>query len=214
MENNKLINTKEHWDYIYSKSEINKLGWYEETPLPSLDLIKSCNLKKDAAILDVGSGTSTLIKNLLEHSYTNIIATDISKIAFDRAKNLLNASDINKIRWIVDDITEPKNINQLNKIDLWHDRTVLHFLLTESQRKGYLETLKKLVRKNGFVIIAVFSLEGAKKCSGLDVKNYDHKMIKEYLGEEFKLLKYFSYLYHMPSGDTRPYVYTLFQRIK
>lgn len=214
MENNKFINYKKHWDNIYSKSEINKLGWYKETPQPSLDLIKSCNLEKNAAILDVGSGTTTLIKKLLENSYTNIIATDISKIALDRAKNLLDSSNRNKIRWVVDDITESKNINQLNKVDLWHDRTVLHFLTTESQRKGYLRTLKKLVRKDGFIIIAVFSLEGAKKCSGLDVKNYDHKMLEAYLGKEFKLLKYFSYLYHMPSGDERPYVYTLFQRIK
>jgi hypothetical protein len=61
-----------------------------------------------------------------------------------------------------------------------------------------LETLKKVVRKGGFVIIAVFSLDGAQKCSGLDVKNYDHKMIEEYLGNEFKLRKHFPYLYKMP----------------
>lgn len=208
-----MIDYKNHWDNVYSKSELNKLGWYEETPQPSLDLIRSCNLKKDAEILDVGSGASTLIKNLIQESYTNIVATDISKVALDRAKDLLDSNESNKIRWIVDDITDPKYLNESNSIDLWHDRTVLHFLLEETQQKGYLKTLKKLVRNEGFVIIAVFSLEGAKKCSGLDVKNYDHKMIEEYLGEEFNLLKYFSYLYHMPSGDSRPYVYTLFQRI-
>ena len=43
-----MIDYKNHWDKVYSGNEINKLGWYEETPLLSLDLIKSCNLKKDA----------------------------------------------------------------------------------------------------------------------------------------------------------------------
>lgn len=208
-----MNNYKEHWDNVYLRNEINKLGWYEETPQPSLDLIKKCNLKKDAAILDIGSGATTLIQKLIKDSYSNVTATDISEVALNRAKDLLDSNESNKVRWIVDDITDPKNINQFKYVDLWHDRTVLHFLIGENQQKGYLKTIKKLVRKDGFVIIAVFSLEGAKKCSGLDVKNYDHKMIEEYLGKEFKLLKYFSYLYHMPSGDSRPYVYTLFQRI-
>ena len=208
-----MIDYKNHWDKVYSKSELNKLGWYEESPQPSLDLIKICNLKKNATILDVGSGTSTLIKNLFQNSYFNIFALDISEVALDRAKKILTPEEAENIKWIVDDVTNPRNIYQLESIDLWHDRTVLHFLIEENQQKGYLETLKKLVRKEGFVIIAVFSLEGAKKCSGLDVKNYDRKMIEEYLGKDFKLLKHFSYLYKMPSGDLRPYIYTLFQRI-
>ncbi len=89
---------------------------------------------------------------------------------------------------------------------------MLHFLIEEKQQQGYLSTLKKLVKLNGFVIIAVFSLEGAKKCSGLDVKNYDAQMIERFLGEEFKLLKSFPYTYKMPSANLRPYIYTLFQR--
>ena len=208
-----MTDYKNHWDDVYSKSELNKLGWYEENPKPSLDLIRSCNLPKNAAILDVGSGATTLIQNLITESYSNIVATDISQVALDRAKNLLDSDEAQNVRWIVDDITNPKNITRLDDIDLWHDRTVLHFLLEEKEQRGYLETLKSLVRKGGFVIIAVFSLEGAKKCSGLDVKNHDHKMIEEYLGEDFKLLKHFPYLYQMPSGDIRPYVYTLLQRI-
>lgn len=208
-----MIDYKNHWDNVYLRSELDKLGWYEKDPKPSLDLIRSCNLEKSARILDVGSGATTLIKNLIKDSYSDITATDISQIALERAKNLLDINEIKNIRWIVDDITNPKNIYQLDSVDLWHDRTVLHFLLSENQQKGYLKTLKNLVRKGGFVIIAVFSLEGAKTCSGLNVKNYNHKMIEKYLGEDFKLQKYFSYLYKMPSGDLRPYIYLLFQRM-
>lgn len=207
-----MIDYKNHWDKVYSKNELNKLGWYEETPQPSLDLVNSCNLNKDAALLDVGSGATTLIKNLLHDSYSNILALDISQVALDRAKQLLTPDEAAKVKWVVDDVTNPENLNQQGSIDLWHDRTVLHFLIDENHQKAYLETLKKVVRKDGFVIIAVFSLEGAKKCSGLDVKNYDHQMIEEFLGKDFKLLNHFPYIYKMPSGDLRPYVYTLFKR--
>ncbi|RLD64721.1 MAG: SAM-dependent methyltransferase, partial [Bacteroidetes bacterium] len=96
-----MTDYKNHWDDVYSKSELNKLGWYEENPKPSLDLIRSCNLPKNAAILDVGSGTTTLIQNLIGESYSNITATDISQVALDRAKNLLDSDEAQNVRWIV-----------------------------------------------------------------------------------------------------------------
>ena len=72
MTTEKDIDYKEHWNKVYSKSEINKLGWYEEIPQPSLDLIEKCNLNKDALILDVGSGTTTLLQRLLHNGFKNI----------------------------------------------------------------------------------------------------------------------------------------------
>lgn len=212
MNKNIKINYKEHWNEVYSKSTINKLGWYEDSPKQSLDLIKKCNLKKDAIILDVGSGTTKLIEKLLKIGYTSILATDISEVALNKAKEQLLAEEAKSVKWIVDDITNPEHLNGLGAVDLWHDRTVLHFLTEKNQREGYLSTLKRLVKIGGYVIIAVFSLEGAKKCSGLDVINYDHIMIAKFLGNGFELLEYFPYLYIQPSGGERPYIYTLFKR--
>jgi tRNA(Met) C34 N-acetyltransferase TmcA len=86
-------------------------------------------------------------------------------------------------------------------------------LIKEELKQAYLNTLKMLVRKGGFVIIALPSLESAKKISGPGVKNYDSIMIEEFLGREFRLLKHFNYSFKLPTGNLRPYVYTLFQRI-
>jgi EEF1A lysine methyltransferase 2 len=208
-----MIDYKKHWDNDYSGSEINKLGWFENTPQPSLDLILSCGLNRDASILDVGSGTTSLIKYLLQDDYSNIIVTDVSKVTLDNAKKLLDSKESEKVRWIVDDITNPKIITRLTSIDLWHDRTVLYFLIKEELQQAYLKTLKMLVRKGGFVIIALPSLESAKKISGPGVKNYDSIVIEEFLGREFRLLKHFNYSFKLPTGNLRPYVYTLFQRI-
>ena len=206
------INYKNHWNKIYSQSELDNLGWYEESPEPSLELIKKCNLNKDAVILDVGSGTTTLIEKLLWDSYTNIVATDISEVALIKARENLHTEEAELVEWIVDDITNPKYLTEIEPVDLWHDRTVLHFLTKENQRNGYLSTLKRLVKVGGYVIIAVFSLEGAKKCSGLDVENYDHMMISQLVGNEFELQEHFHHLYTHPSGSEKQYVYTLFNR--
>jgi ubiquinone/menaquinone biosynthesis C-methylase UbiE len=203
---------KTHWDNVYSKSELDKLGWYEEIPRPSLELIKKCNLAKSSKLLDVGSGTTTLLEQLANEGYENITALDISKVALESAKRRITPNVKTKFSWIVGDISDSQIIENIPKVDLWHDRTVLHFLTDEKQQLGYLNNLRSLVKVGGYVIIAVFSLEGAKKCSGLDVKNYNQTMIAEFLGTEFDLIKHFPHTYIQPSGSERPYIYTLFQR--
>jgi len=202
---------KEHWNEIYEALDPDELTWYEEIPAPSMKLLSKCNIHKDEPILDVGAGASTFIDNLIEQGFENIIATDISNIALNKLKERLGKEKAAKVRWVADDITQPAHIQNLRDIAVWHDRAVLHFLLEENQQHTYLSTLKKVIKKGGYVIIAAFSLKGAKKCSGLDVKNYDHNMLAKFLGEDFTLLEYFDYTYYMPSGEPRPYIYALFQ---
>ncbi|MGB8218208.1 MAG: class I SAM-dependent methyltransferase [Candidatus Methanoperedens sp.] len=203
---------KEHWDEIYEALDADELTWYEETPEASIKLLNKCHITKDESILDVGAGASTFIDYLINQGFSNVIATDISEIALDKLKERLGNQKASQVRWIVDDITTPVHIQNLRDIAVWHDRAVLHFLLEEDQQRMYLSTLKKAVKKGGYVIIAAFSLKGAKKCSGLDVKNYDQSMLAKFMGEDFSLLEYFDYTHHMPSGEPRQYIYTLFQK--
>ena len=204
---------KEHWNEIYSWLDTDELGWYEEFPEPSLRLLSRCNINKSEPILDVGTGSSTLIDHLINQGFENIIATDISDIGMEKLKKRLGEK-APLVKWIVDDITNPIHLQDLRDIAIWHDRALLHFLLKETEQRKYLSLLKKVVKKDGYVIIAAFSLKGVKKCAGLNVKNYDHNMLKEFLGEDFNLIEYFDYIYHMPSGSERPYIYTLFQKIR
>ena len=203
---------KEHWDEIYEALDADELTWYEEIPEASIKLLSKCHINKDESILDVGAGASTFIDYLINQGYSNIIATDISEIALNKLKERLGNEKASLVRWIVEDITQPAHIQNLRDIAVWHDRAVLHFLLEENQQQMYLSTLKKVVKKGGYVIIAAFSLKGAKKCSGLNVKNYDQNMLAEFLGKDFRLLDHFDYTHYMPSREPRPYVYTLFQR--
>jgi SAM-dependent methyltransferase len=203
-------NLTSHWDKTYTR-EIEKLGWYEENPEQSLNLIEKCKLNKDASILNVGAGASTLIDELVKSGYENIIANDLSSKALEKLKERLG-NNSSKVKWIVDDLTQPTQLNHLGEIDLWHDRAVLHFFNEPAEQNSYFELIQKLVKKEGFVIIASFNLDGAEKCSGLYVFRYNKEMIQKRLGSDFELIEAFDHTYKMPSGDTREYVYTLFQR--
>jgi SAM-dependent methyltransferase len=203
---------EKHWDNAYQKSPINNLGWYEENPAPSIELIEACNIPKDALIFNAGAGATTLISELLAKGYENMAVNDISSVALAELKSNLPAPMNATIQFIMDDLTNPSELLKLKNVDLWHDRAVLHFFTEENQQKAYFDLLKGALKPKGFVILAEFNLEGAKKCSGLDVFNYNEEMLQERLGTDFELLKSFNYTYTQPSGNTREYVYTLFQK--
>lgn len=209
---NEKVDFKKHWNAAYQKSPVTNLGWYEENPAPSIELIEACSLPKEALIFNAGAGASTLISELLTKGYENLVVNDISSVALTELKNNLLVPKSALIKFIVDDLTNPAELLKLKNIDLWHDRAVLHFFTEEKDQKTYFDLLKSVLKPKGFVILAEFNLEGAKKCSGLDVFNYNEEMLQERLGNDFELLKSFNYTYTQPSGNTREYVYTLFQK--
>lgn len=204
-----MSSSKEHWDNVYTNKPHEKLGWYEKDLSPSIELLNLADLKPSSRILNVGAGSTVLIDYLLEQGYENLIATDISEVSLQKLESRAGSKHV---EYIVDDLTHPNKLNHIAAVDLWIDRAVLHFFTDEKDQKTYFDLLKKLISPKGFVIIAEFNLEGALKCSGLDVCRYDTQMIAQGLGSEFELIKNFDYTYTMPSGDTREYIYTLFQR--
>ncbi|HKJ06187.1 MAG TPA: methyltransferase domain-containing protein [Flavobacteriaceae bacterium] len=213
MDTNKRIDYQKHWNAAYLKTPVANLGWYEENPTPSLELIEMCNLDKNAQLFNAGAGATTLINKLIKKGYKNIIVNDIAANALADLKESIPDKNKSTINFIVDDLTNPTQLSKLKNIDLWHDRAVLHFFVEENQRQTYFNLVKQAVKVNGYVILAQFNLDGAKKCCGLDVYNYNKEMLQNYLGTNFKLLKAFDYTYTQPSGNTREYVYTLFKKV-
>lgn len=203
-------NFKEHWNTAYSNNPMEKLGWFETDLSPSLELISKTGLPNSARILNVGSGSTVLIDALLELEYRNLIATDISDVALNELKNRVSSADV---EYIQDDLTKPEELIKIENVDLWIDRAVLHFFNDQKDQEVYFDLMKNKIKKGGYAILAEFSLEGAAKCSGLDVFRYSKEMLADQLGDNFKLIEHFDYTYTMPSGDPRLYIYTLFQRI-
>ncbi len=208
-----MTSLKDHWNKKYTNTPIAQLGWYESKSQPSLQLIENCAVLKDAIVVDVGSGASALIANLLELGYQNLYAVDISDVALEEAKALLDQEQAARVHWIVDDITNPSAVLQVQNVKVWHDRAVFHFLIEEQDRQTYKTILQKTVMSGGFVIMAAFALNGATMCSGLPVQRHSVESLQEFFGDSFKLIESLNYTFHNPSGDTRPYVYTRFQKI-
>ena len=204
---------KNHWDTAYLKNSIEDLGWYEDDPKASLELINKCNLSKNSMIFNAGAGATKLIQKLKDMEYHNICINDISKSALDKLKYSIN--NIDRLSFIVDDLTNPTDLLNLKMVDLWHDRAVLHFFVQQTQQDNYFNLLKSKVKDGGYVIFSEFAIDGAKKCCGLDILNYNEEMLLDRLGNDFALIQSFNHLYIHPSnGNTRKYIYTLFKRKK
>lgn len=163
---------KAHWDHIYSTRGPEEVSWTEQVPKTSLAFIHQFAVPKNAAIIDIGGGDSKLADHLLAEGFTDITVLDISDAAIQRAKNRLGTA-ATKVHWIVSDILAFVPARQY---DLWHDRAAFHFQTDPEKIEEYLQLVKKTV--SGMVIIGAFSTDGPKKCSGLDVQQYDEASMK------------------------------------
>lgn len=207
----KDYNYKAHWNKAYINSDKENLGWFEDDISESFNLIQKCKLSKSSRIFNAGAGESLLIKKLQKHGYSNIIINDISEIAIDNLK--LSLDTIDGVSFIIEDLINPNKLFDIEDIDLWHDRAVLHFFIHKYQQEAYFNLLKKKVKRSGYVIFSEFAIDGARKCCGLEILNYDNQMFKDKLGDDFKLIFTSNYLYKHPlNGNKRKYIYSLFKR--
>ncbi len=202
-----MHNAKEHWENIYQAKESNEVSWYQEKPNTSLGLIVETGLDKDSRIIDVGAGDSNLVDNLLALGFKNIIVLDISSAALNRAKKRLR-SRAKDVKWIVSDLRE---FETNDRYDLWHDRAVLHFLTKEEDINKYVELVKRFLKPGGYLIVSTFSLNGPKKCSGLNIKQYSQDSMKKLFGD-FEYIKSFEEEHITPWRDSQIFVYGVFRK--
>lgn len=197
------MNRKEHWEKIYGDKSPLQVSWYQPEPKVSLQLIKATGCQKDAAVIDVGGGASVLVDHLLDNGYSDISVLDLSGRALAIAKERLEAKS-SSVDWIESDATE---FNPPKVYDIWHDRAVFHFLTDATDRKRYIDTLSKSLRKGGHLIIATFAIGGPTKCSGLDIVQYDSDKIANELGNAFVLQSEEYEMHITPSGGEQKFVY-------
>ena len=162
------MDTKEHWENVFSTKSENEVSWFQQYPKTSMEFVELFNLPLSANIIDVGGGDSHFVDALLEKGFTNIWVLDISANAIEKAKKRLGekASIVN---WVVADITEFEPPVQFN---FWHDRAAFHFLTSEDNIYKYVSLAEEAIKQNGYLILGTFSENGPKKCSGLEIKQY------------------------------------------
>jgi len=199
--------SRKHWENVYETKNPDEVSWTQEKPEISLDLIHSFGLGKEARIIDIGGGDSNLVDFLLEEGYQNITVLDISSKALEKAKERLGEK-ADHVTWIHSDITmfEPSET-----YDIWHDRAAFHFLTQEEQVSKYVSTAGKCV--TGFMILGTFSKDGPKKCSGLDIRQYDEATLHEKFGSDFTKIKCFTQDHTTPFGTVQNFVFCSFKKI-
>jgi len=196
---------KEHWDTIYKTKQPNEVSWTQEVPVVSLEFVHQFKIPKIAKIIDIGGGDSKLVDFLLKEGYTNVSVLDISEAAIERAKERLGI-DASKVTWILCDILD---FQPTIKYDLWHDRAAFHFQTDPNQINQYLQIVKESV--NGMVIIGTFSPDGPKKCSGLEIKQYDENGMKEkFESNSFKNIECKREDHITPAGVVQNFVFCSF----
>lgn len=205
-------NHPDHWNRVYAEKASETLGWYEARPDTTLSLLQSCGLPLTAQILLAGAGTSTLVDHLLDLGYLGLIAADLSAVALEKLKQRLGAR-AERVQWVVDDLSASQHLGDYaGQVDLWQDRAVLHFLLSEAQREAYRQLLYSLLKPGGYALIACFAPGTAERCSGLPIRQYSASELADWLGPEFVLKTHLEETYTMPSGDLRLFTHALFQR--
>jgi SAM-dependent methyltransferase len=174
---------KQHWEKVYESKQANEVSWTQDVPQTSLDFIHSFNISKTASIIDIGGGESKLVDFLLAEGYQNITVLDISQKALEKAQQRLGEK-ANLVKWIVSDITE---FNPPQQYDVWHDRATFHFLTSNEQVEKYVAIAKRSV--TGYLTIGTFSLNGPKKCSGLEIKQYSEEQLENALVKGFTKIR-------------------------
>lgn len=198
---------EEHWNAAYAAGGSNA-SWTQAHPTPSLSALAAASPDLDAAIIDVGGGSSPLAGALLRAGHTDVTVLDLSATALNIARGQLG-DQATRVQWLTADVLEWRSPRQYV---VWHDRAVLHFLTNPADRVRYAATLRDTVATGGCAIIAAFAPDGPTRCSGLPVQRYTTDEILELLGNQFTALLTATELHRTPSGQHQPFTWVVARR--
>lgn len=200
------MTNKSHWENVYETKTPEEVSWTQKKPQTSLELIRSLGSDKSVKIIDIGGGDSNLADFLLEEGYENITVLDISEKALERAKRRLG-KDAEKIQWIVADITV---FTPEETYDIWHDRAAFHFLTHSEDISKYVRIAEKAVMKN--LIVGTFSKNGPKKCSGLEISQYDEESMNSIFENSFEKTDCITEDHITPFSTTQNFIFCTFKK--
>jgi 2-polyprenyl-3-methyl-5-hydroxy-6-metoxy-1,4-benzoquinol methylase len=197
-----------HWEGVYTVKSETEVSWFQETPAPSLELLRLVGACPSSAIVDIGAGASRLVDSLLAQGFVRVTVLDLSEAALAAARARLGG-DADKVKWIAADVTawQPSET-----YDVWHDRAAFHFLTEASDQGSYVRRLEQSLRAGGHAIIATFALDGPEKCSGLPVARHSAESIGTLLGPGFVLLDTRRHAHETPWRSVQQFQFSTFRR--
>jgi hypothetical protein len=199
---------KSHWENIYSCKKEDGVSWFQEHPKTSIDLIEKYSTDKSISIIDIGSGRSKILKNLIENEYVDLTYLDISQEACSKSKISLGAKQ-DLVQWYVENVLD---FNTEKNFSIWHDRAVFHFLISKEDVEKYKQVALKNIVKGGYLILGTFSQNGPEKCSGLNVSRYSPESLKKIFNPEFKMIESFTIDHKTPFNTTQNFLFSIFKK--
>ena len=199
---------KAHWENIYATKSVQELSWYRGRLDTSLELIQRTGLPRNAAIIDIGGGASTLVDDLLRMDFRDVTVLDLSAAALQKAQQRLGALS-ERVQWMPGDVTSAHLAPE--HYHLWHDRAMFHFLVSPQERAAYVAAATGAVRKGGFLIVATFAFDGPAKCSGLPVERYGPEDLARQF-PAFALLESRCEQHRTPAGHVQNFTWVLLQK--
>lgn len=206
-----MTSSKTHWESVYETKPADAVSWYAPHLRESLRYVAQAAAGKDAAIIDVGGGESTLVDDLIDGGYTHVSVLDVSATALEVTRRRLGAAAA-RVVWLTADILEAEL--PASTYDIWHDRAVFHFLTDDVQRRRYVAQVLKALKPGGFAIVGTFGPEGPQKCSGLQVSRYAPSELHGVFGEPFELLASSVEQHTTPWGSPQQFVYCYCRRAR
>ena len=199
-----MASSKQHWDRVYRRKG-DDVSWFQPTLARSLAIIDRLELPAGARAIDVGSGSSTLVDDLLARGFSEVTLVDLSEVALDATRTRLGER-AERVNFVVGDITRAPLAK--DAYDLWHDRAVFHFLTEPEARAAYVRQVLRALKPGGHVIVATFGREGPEQCSGLPVARYDERSLHAAFGERaFTKLGHERETHETPWGSEQEFVY-------
>ncbi|PFG52602.1 methyltransferase family protein [Marinobacter sp. LV10R520-4] len=203
------MQSKEHWEGVYSTKAMDSVSWFQEHAEHSLQFIEGTGASPSAPIIDIGGGASTLVDDLLVKGYSNLTVLDLSVAALSAARIRIGPS-ADAVHWISADITKVEL--PVHAFDVWHDRAVFHFLTAPEDRHAYVQAVLRAVKPGGHVIVATFAEDGPTQCSGLPVMRYSAAELYAEFGERFTLAQHDKVEHHTPFGTVQQFTYCYFRK--
>jgi SAM-dependent methyltransferase len=161
-----------YWEDVHAGKEAAGVSWWQDEDDVWVDLVESTGVGRQAHIVDIGSGSSTLVDALLDRGHTDVTLVDLSPTALARTRERLRASHQHvddHVRTVVADVL---SLELHRPADVWFDRAVFHFLTDPDDQRTYVATATGSVEPGGHLVLATFAPDGPEQCSGLDVRRW------------------------------------------
>lgn len=194
-----MASTPSHWDSSFAGDHTQR-GWYQASADPSWRLIGS--VPPSVAAIDVGGGASVWVDEALDRGWSDLTVLDWSEVALGIARRRLGERAAG-VAWICANLVEwtPERT-----YGLWHDRAVLHFLLSDEERAAYAQVLRQATHPGSVVVIGGFGLTGPQMCAGLPVRQQSLEDFTALFGEDFTIVEAQDQIHVRPDADTQNYL--------